>query len=1107
MVNGAWSNIEYLVTDGVDGRFEILGSDAAGDEDEGDEGTGADESDGHEGEGNENDGHHSQDGDETDTNEGEGNEGDEGTGEDTAYYSQSGDETDGHEGEGDESDGHHDQDGDESDTNEGEGNEGDEGNEGSGSSDDPFDLDAGTIVTEFKQFVPVGQDPDTIVSRGIADQGNTEGFFEIRVTVDGAVQAYHVTPDGESLLSTDAAFLGANDFIKVTYSWSVDAGPRMLVENLSEGTSEDITGDTLGLTMDMDTGNGPSFVVAAQESSDDDFGQNFHGAVDYVAILDEPVLIDDPSDEPNGIVDGTDGDDLIDLAYTGDPEGDMIDNGDAILPGQGPDDDIVEAGAGDDVVMAGDGDDTVHGGTGDDTLYGEDGDDILHGGDGNDIIIGGDGSDTVEGGDGDDVIDTSGSFGSNLPDRGFPSYAGLPAVPADGDIFNDRDVVDGGAGDDIIITGDDVDIITGGAGNDTIDGGLDDDDIDGGTGDDFIVGGEGSDTIQGGAGNDTIYGGLDPSFPDFLNIRDDGSAGPADPVTDNGKDVIDGGAGDDVIFGQDDDDTIHGGDGNDEIDGGIDNDTLFGDAGDDHIKGGQGDDILSGGLGDDILDGGTGQDILLGGDGADTVFGGDDQDIIGAGVGDVVEGGEGGIDLDTLIANGLATVEYVDGNPATEAGTVTFYNDDLSIKGTMEFTEIEQVLVIGTNTILSDPAGGPGVAAIDGVVEGTAGDDLIDLAYTGDPEGDLIDGDDAVLPLTGEQDVVLAGAGDDVVYGLEDSDVIFGEDGNDTLYGGAGSDAISGGFGDDTLVGGDGSDILVGGAGDDVFVGDFEQSGGGSADLMFGNTGDDVFQVVSQGDIIDGGEDADDLDIDTLDLTGAAEAANAGGSLIVEYDADPENGTVHFLDAGGVETGTTVFSNIESVIPCFTPGTLIATPRGEMRVEDLQIGDRVITRDNGIQDIRWVGARDLSGQELAESTHLNPILIRQGALGNGLPERDLMVSPNHRVLVANEKTALYFEDREVLVAAKHLTGLTGIDRVEVSGVTYIHFMFAQHEVVLSDGAWTESFQPGDSSLKGIGNAQRKEIFELFPELETSEGLEAYSSARRSLKKHEARLLM
>jgi hypothetical protein len=73
-------------------------------------------------------------------------------------------------------------------------------------------------------------------------------------------------------------------------------------------------------------------------------------------------------------------------------------------------------------------------------------------------------------------------------------------------------------------------------------------------------------------------------------------------------------------------------------------------------------------------------------------------------------------------------------------------------------------------------------------------------------------------------------------------------------------------------------------------------------------------------------------------------------------------------------------------------------------------------------------------------------------------------------------------------------------------VTYIHFMFDQHEVVLSNGCWTESFQPGDHTLQGIGNAQRTEILELFPELGTKQGLAGYQAARRSLKRHEAMLL-
>ncbi|MEM8731486.1 MAG: Hint domain-containing protein [Pseudomonadota bacterium] len=196
----------------------------------------------------------------------------------------------------------------------------------------------------------------------------------------------------------------------------------------------------------------------------------------------------------------------------------------------------------------------------------------------------------------------------------------------------------------------------------------------------------------------------------------------------------------------------------------------------------------------------------------------------------------------------------------------------------------------------------------------------------------------------------------------------------------------------------------------------------------------------------------------------------------------------------------------EKVVFCFTPGALIATPKGEKPIESLNAGDRVITRDNGIQEIRWKGERRLNAGELARSRHLRPVLIRKGALGNGLPERDLMLSPNHRVLVANDKTALYFDESEVLVAAKHLTGLEGVEYADTHRVSYLHMMFDHHEVVLSDGAWTESFQPGDYALEGIGNAQRTEIFELFPELETAEGVESYHAARRALKKHEVRVL-
>jgi hypothetical protein len=135
------------------------------------------------------------------------------------------------------------------------------------------------------------------------------------------------------------------------------------------------------------------------------------------------------------------------------------------------------------------------------------------------------------------------------------------------------------------------------------------------------------------------------------------------------------------------------------------------------------------------------------------------------------------------------------------------------------------------------------------------------------------------------------------------------------------------------------------------------------------------------------------------------------------------------------------------------------------------------------------------------------VFVKAGSLGDGLPERDMMLSPNHKLLVANAYAQLYFAEGEVFVAAKHLIGQLGVTQVDITQTTYIHFMFERHEVVRSNGAWTESFYPGDYSINGLDIEAREEILELFPELATDAGLKSYCLARTALKKHEARLLL
>lgn len=369
--------------------------------------------------------------------------------------------------------------------------------------------------------------------------------------------------------------------------------------------------------------------------------------------------------------------------------------------------------------------------------------------------------------------------------------------------------------------------------------------------------------------------------------------------------------------------------------------------------------------------------------------------------------------------------------------------------------------------------------------------------------GDLID-DVVVTPIEAGDDTIDGGAGQDVIFGQGGDDSLSGGQGDDDIDGGEGDDVLEGGQGQDELIGGAGNDTLIGGTGDDTLLGgdgEDQITLGPDNDQAQGGTGSDRFNFDGLGNHnIVGGEDADGSDIDILDLSGVR--AN-----VLPDGPGSESGTVELLDDNGNVARRVTYSEIEQIIICFTPGTRIATPRGEIAVENLKAGDKVITRDNGAQTLRWVGRRDLKPNEMRMNAAFQPVLIRAGALGKDLPERDMLVSPQHRMLVKSDLAEMMFQEREVLIAAKHLTGLDGVDQVQTGAVSYLHLMFDQHEVVLAEGAWSESFQPGDHSLRGIGAEQRQEILTLFPELDTLAGLDTYGSARLSLKQHEAHTLV
>jgi hypothetical protein len=172
-----------------------------------------------------------------------------------------------------------------------------------------------------------------------------------------------------------------------------------------------------------------------------------------------------------------------------------------------------------------------------------------------------------------------------------------------------------------------------------------------------------------------------------------------------------------------------------------------------------------------------------------------------------------------------------------------------------------------------------------------------------------------------------------------------------------------------------------------------------------------------------------------------------------------------------------------SCFPCFGRGTLIQTEFGPVPVEALRAEMKVWTRDNGLKPLIWTGSRHLGALHLRAYPNLRPIRIRAGALGQNLPERDLLVSPQHRVLVRSKIAQRMFGTFEVLVAAKQLLQLDGIDVAEdLDEVDYFHLLFDQHEIVVSEGAETESLYTGPEALKSVGPAAREEILTIFPEL-------------------------
>ncbi len=179
---------------------------------------------------------------------------------------------------------------------------------------------------------------------------------------------------------------------------------------------------------------------------------------------------------------------------------------------------------------------------------------------------------------------------------------------------------------------------------------------------------------------------------------------------------------------------------------------------------------------------------------------------------------------------------------------------------------------------------------------------------------------------------------------------------------------------------------------------------------------------------------------------GTVTVAQEGGGTTSGFYATGPGGTFLFTTGNPAANAVPTFSPGNFTV-CFMPGTLIATPSGERAIETLSIGDEVLTADGRAVQVRWIGRQTIAAR-FANPDRALPIRIRAGALGDGLPLRDLLVSPAHALLVDG-----------ILVNAGALVNGTTIRREDdVPEVfTYYNIECAAHELILAEGVAAETF--------------------------------------------------
>ncbi len=225
-----------------------------------------------------------------------------------------------------------------------------------------------------------------------------------------------------------------------------------------------------------------------------------------------------------------------------------------------------------------------------------------------------------------------------------------------------------------------------------------------------------------------------------------------------------------------------------------------------------------------------------------------------------------------------------------------------------------------------------------------------------------------------------------------------------------------------------------------------------------------------------------------LVLSGTINDVNTDLGTLTDTDSSLSNDTINLSGFDELSDYAVPQAIGITVVACYLRGTMIATPEGERTIETLSIGDHVLSATGEARPIRWIGYRAYRKRFAQCNPDVVPVCVAAGALADGVPTRDLYVSPRHALLLD-----------DVLVQAIDLVnGVSITEAILIDEIEYFHIELAEHDVLLANGAPAESFVDDNSLmmfhnahdyLALYPNAQRRPAIYCAPRLSSGERLE------------------